>query len=324
MKITTEIIKDYIKKKLPVPTELFIQVSKEYEEKLKEHEEEKQNNKHKILPICFKENKEALKVTQFPAGEPNIEIDFNWLLSRNNVTLEVIFPYNPIVLEVMYAVLGILKNNNIKVSLEIPYMPYARADRGIQKGDMLRMEMIQTFLDRLINNYGSIIKHIYTCSIHCEELYALNLFEKYNGILTNLEEMFDDFDFSNYDYIIFPDRGMDNRFIRNYMSDARDDGIDIRKIVEFKKERTDNGVKIVVNDKNINRCSDINLLKDKKCIIVDDIIDGGATIEELAKELSMCKELDVYTVHGLFSSPKGMNLEGIRKVFCKYNYLDYK
>lgn len=306
-----------------VSTKEFIETSKEYEKKLKEHEEEKQNSKYKILPIYFKENKEALKVTQFPAGEPNIEVDFNWLLSRNKVSLEVIFPYNPIVLEVMYAVLDILKNNNISVSLEIPYMPYGRADRGIQKGNMLRIGMVQTFIDRLMSNYGSIIKHIYTCSIHCEELYALNLSEKYKGIIVNLEEMLEDFDFSNYDYIIFPDKGMNHRFIRNYNSKFRDYGIKMKNILTFDKERTVEGVKIKVS-KSAGMCNDINLLKDKKCIIVDDIIDGGATIEELAKELSMCKELDVYTVHGLFSSPKGMNLEGIRKVFCKYNYLDYK
>lgn len=306
-----------------VSTEEFIETSKEYENKLKGYKEEKQNNKHKILPIYFKENKDALKVTQFPTGEPNIEIDFNWLLSKTMVRLNVIFPYNPIVLEVMYTVLDVLKNNNISVYLELPYMPYARADRGIQRTNSVRIEMVQKFLDRIIDNYGSIITKIYTYSIHCEELYHLTLKDKYKDILVNFEDIFEDFDFSKYDYLIFPDKGMSNRYTRNYLLHSEDYGIKLKNIAVFKKERTDDGVKLIIS-KSAGMCNDIKSLKDKKCIIVDDIIDGGATIEELAKELSMCKELDVYTVHGIFSSPKGMKLDNINNVYCMFNYLEFK
>lgn len=269
-------------------------------------------DKHKLMPIFFEENKDALKVTQFPAGEPNIEIDYNWLATRTDVSLHLIYPYHSFLIDTMFHIMDILKSLNIKFSLYLPYMPYARADRSISVNGNVRIEMITRFLDKIINNYNENLIKIYTYSIHC------NLYN-YGRYLVSLENIFNDLKVDDYEYIILSDKGMYNRFLNHYK-----DQVDKIKIAVFDKVRTNSGIEFELSGKYDTDCTSLCELKNKKCIIVDDIIDGGATIEFLANKLNECKQLDVYAVHGIFSGPKGMKLDGIDNVYCMFNYLNYK
>lgn len=281
--------------------------------------ENSNKSKHKILPIYFSENEDALKVTQFPAGEPNIELDYRFIVENDIVTLNVVYPYNPVVLDVMFTVLDIIKKTKTKVILDIPYMPYARADRNIKVDGKDRIPMVKKFLNRLFGEYDDIIIEVNTDSIHC-----IDILQDYKK-LKNKEEIFDYLDSTKYDYIVFPDFGMHKRFNMFYdkyeigkLSKLRE------KVVIFDKKREDGSVVVVKSDLDFPNF-DFENLRNKRCIIVDDIIDGGATIEEVAKVLkTYTDEIYAFTVHGIFSGKKGFKLDNIKDVKYIYNYLHNK
>jgi ribose-phosphate pyrophosphokinase len=61
--------------------------------------------------------------------------------------------------------------------------------------------------------------------------------------------------------------------------------------------------------------------KDKTCIILDDICDGGATFINLAENLKAkygFKKVDLFITHGLFS--KGKNLPNVDNIFSFSDY----
>lgn len=275
--------------------------------------------KHKKLPIYFSEDRDALKVTQFPAGEPNIELDYHFIVESGIVTLNVIYPYHHAVLDVMFAVLDIIRKTKTKVILNIPYMPYARADRNIKVDGKDRISMITKFLNRLFKEYNDIIIEVNTDSIHC-----IDILPNYDKLINN-EKIFYRLDTTKYDYIILPDNGMYMRYNIFYRSKGlvEDKNID-DKIIVFDKERDDNFVKFL-NYSFINPEINIDSLKNSKCVIVDDIIDGGATIEEIAKFLkTYTDEIYAFTVHGIFSGKKGFKLDNIKSIDYIYNYLNNK
>ncbi len=57
------------------------------------------------------------------------------------------------------------------------------------------------------------------------------------------------------------------------------------------------------------------LVKGKRCLIVDDICDGGATFVALARRLREAGAIEVslFVTHGIFS--KGKDLEGIDNIY---------
>lgn len=275
--------------------------------------------KRKKLPIYFSEDRDALKVTQFPAGEPNIELDYHFIVESGIVTLNVIYPYHHAVLDVMFTVLDIIKKTKTKVILNIPYMPYARADRNIKVDGKDRIPMITKFLNRLFKEYNDIIIEVNTDSIHC-----IDILPDYERLINN-EKIFSRLNVDDYDFIIFPDDGMYMRYVLFYKDreTLEEKNID-NKIIVFNKERNDDSVKFLKYE-FIHSDMNIDDLKDKKCVIVDDIIDGGATIEEIAKFLKIyTDEIYAFTVHGIFSGKKGFKLDNIKSIDYIYNYLNNK
>ncbi len=66
---------------------------------------------------------------------------------------------------------------------------------------------------------------------------------------------------------------------------------------------------------------DPSSVRDNRCLIVDDICDGGGTFVGLAKELHKAgaASVDLFVTHGIFS--KGGKLEGIREIFTTNSYM---
>ena len=64
-------------------------------------------------------------------------------------------------------------------------------------------------------------------------------------------------------------------------------------------------------------------IRGKRCIIIDDICDGGATfigLSKLLREEHGAKSVDLFVTHGIFS--KGFPLDGIDHVFTTNSYTD--
>lgn len=64
-------------------------------------------------------------------------------------------------------------------------------------------------------------------------------------------------------------------------------------------------------------------VKDKDCLIVDDICDGGATFIALAERLKFgdAKSVSLYVTHGIFSKGKQHLLDnGVDHIYCFHDW----
>lgn len=181
-------------------------------------------------------------------------------------------------------VLNVLNKFNVKsIKYVVPFIPYFRQDRIGQKISSLNgSEMIIN----IINN--SKVSEIFTYDVHNVEL--LKLFDK--CIVHNLTMMNEFIIYINdiYDQkdvlIVFPDFGAKDRFESLFLSANFE-------CITLDKRRHGDDVNIFIPYK----------IKNKTCIIVDDIIDTGSTIIEAAKGLIAYNVTDIVILatHGLFS-----------------------
>ena len=112
-------------------------------------------------------------------------------------------------------------------------------------------------------------------------------------------------------YIICPDAGARKR-IDTIAKEVQTD-----KVIYFNKKRD------LLTGNILGIDSEYQNFKNKKCIIIDDICDGGRTFIEIAKYLKSydADEIILYITHGIFS--KGLEClkeAGIDKIFTTNSY----
>jgi ribose-phosphate pyrophosphokinase len=205
-------------------------------------------------------------------------------------------------------------------SLYLPYLPYARQDRITEKGEPFSLKVVGNILNTLK------LKRLFTLDVHSPVAFACidNLVSI--GIDEYLDEMLDmghmrkfdeygpvddeedDYDVisSNYDMLIVPDAGA------------------MKKLGPLIPRFRDHSVMIKIRDTHTGKLSikggySSALVEGKRCLIVDDICDGGGTFILIAMYLKNlgAKSIDLAITHGIFS--KGLlplRVAGIGKIFC--------
>lgn len=200
-------------------------------------------------------------------------------------------------------------SSNVPMYLNLPYLPYARADRVFEKGNPAGLKM---FLFGL-NHIGG-FDEIHVCDIHnkssvddiCDE-YELNL----NTVEKSQLECFKssvphDFN-TKYDMVLVPDKGAVTKAqtIADHLSTP---------VYNCGKERDISTGKVI---KTLLPAVDFT---GKVVLIPDDLMDGGFTFYALAKLLkdAGAKQVDLYVTHMI--GAKGLDsLKGlIDNVYC-YN-----
>lgn len=219
----------------------------------------------------------GLKVITYPDSQQNIILDDN-ILSQNvvNVTCSIRSIQDLFLLQLTF---NALEHNDIECNeLFIPYLLGARSDRHMIKGDSCALKVIASSISRLHTN------ELILCDAHSLESVKLCGASK-NLIVTDLMG----FDFNTSEYVlIVPDKGSLHRAEKLMSKYKFSDYVICDKSRDLKTGR------ITLKVTEPEKCNG------KKCIIVDDICDGGGTFISIAEQIKP-KRLMLVVTHGIFS-----------------------
>lgn len=190
-----------------------------------------------------------------------------------------------------------------EIRLFMPYLPYARQDRQMVKGEPLSLKVFAN----LLNSQGYSKVSVY--DVHSEV--ALALIENSEGITNHsfakcvFVESLRDY------YIVCPDAGAYKKIYGICKSIGYEDEI----IIANKVRDVSTGL---IKKTTVSHSD----LKQRHCYIVDDICDGGGTFVLLAEELlnRNAKSVNLVVSHGIFS--KGLPLLKINHVFVTDSFSD--
>ena len=223
------------------------------------------------------------KIKKFADGEIYVEINEN--IRGNNIFIiqSISSPANDNLLEMLICIDALKRSSAKNITAVIPYFGYARQDRKV----VPRTSISAKLVSNLITKAGA--DRVVTVDLHAgqiqgffdipvDNLYATPIF--YRHIKKRLK--------LNNIVCVSPDAGGISR--TRGLSKLLDVGLAI-----VDKRRPAPGKSEVMNI--------IGNVKNKVCIIVDDIIDSGGTIVNAAKMLKSkgAKEIHVYITHGVLS-----------------------
>ena len=223
------------------------------------------------------------KIKKFSDGEIYVEINEN--IRGNNIFIiqSISSPANDNLLEMLLCIDALKRSSAKNITAVIPYFGYARQDRKV----VPRTSISAKLVSNLITKAGA--DRVVTVDLHSGQIQGFfdipvdNLFATpifYRHIKKKLK--------LNNIVCVSPDAG---GIVRTRgLSKLLDVGLAI-----VDKRRPTPGKSEVVNV--------IGEVKNKVCIIVDDIIDSGGTIVNAAKMLKAkgAKEIHVYVTHGVLS-----------------------
>ncbi len=180
---------------------------------------------------------------------------------------------------------------DVKLRLEIPYLPYARQDRVCATGQAFSLEVMAQLLK------GLTVEHLQVWDCHspvgleltgATNIAPVNIIEHCGSLVTLLK---------NHDSVLVcPDKGAIKRCSRIA------ERYDVQHMVVCEK----------IRDPETGYITHTKVLADdltgKHTIITDDICDGGSTFIRIAKELRKMQvaSITLYVTHGIFS--KGLSV----------------
>ena len=230
------------------------------------------------------------KIKKFSDGEIYVEINEN--IRGNNIFIiqSISSPANDNLLEMLLCIDALKRSSAKNITAVIPYFGYARQDRKV----VPRTSISAKLVSNLITKAGA--DRVVTVDLHAGQIQGFfdipvdNLFATpifYRHIKKRLE--------LNNLVCVSPDIGGVER------SRALGKLLGVGLAIVDKRRPAPGKSKVM----NI-----IGNVKNKVCIIVDDIIDSGGTIVNAAKKLKDkgAKEIHVYITHGVLSG------EAVKKI----------
>ena len=222
-------------------------------------------------------------IRKFADGEIYIEINENIRGNSIFIIQSVSSPANDNLMELLLCIDALKRSSAKNITAVIPYFGYARQDRKV----VPRTSISAKLVSNLITNAGA--DRVVTVDLHAgqiqgffdipvDNLFATPIFAKH--IKRKIK--------SNNIICVAPDVGGVER--ARALGKKLDVGLAI-----VDKRRPSPGKSQVMNV--------IGNVKNKICILTDDIIDSGGTIVNAADALLKrgAKEVHVYTTHGVFS-----------------------
>lgn len=221
-------------------------------------------------------------ITEFRDGETCVEILENMRGEEVFIIQSLSYPVNDNLMRLMLIIDALKRASAAEINLVIPYLCYSRQDRKAGPRTPISAKVIAEMLsmdgDRIItiDLHAQQIQGFY--DIPLDNLYGSIVFQKYIKDTFNLENS----------VIVSPDVGGVRR-ARSY-----GEYLDL-PIVIVEKRRQKAG-----------ECEALNVIgdiKDKDCIIVDDMIDSGGTIcksAQILKDMGAIS-LKVVVTHGVLS-----------------------
>lgn len=257
-----------------------------------------------MFKIVDKDNNTSftLETMHFSAGESFFKIKNDLHLTAN---VFIYWQYeNDEEFFILIALCNYLQNENIKIKyLIIPYLPHSRQDRFSGTGQPFSLSICLDLLWLAVSDLP-----IYTLDIHSDVYKKLNI-DIHNISSIAFAKLVD----QDYDFIISPDKGAIDR--------AKDWALelDILLVCASKVRDPDTGK---LKNPKLPRVD----LTNKKCLIVDDIIDGAYTFIQLTKLLKEkdARQVDLFATHSIFSKGIDCILEQVDFIYTTDSLHFYK
>lgn len=233
----------------------------------------------------------------FSGGEPHIKLDLRLLKDE---IVDIIITHRIETFKDMGILLLTVDslrriNRNFKISLFLPYFPAARQDRVMVEGEAFSSAVYVKELDKL--GFESITSYDVHSDVIGGMFAVLNTtfinLNNHKFVLKALDILYPQRN-ATTPYLVSPDAGANKKIgkLATYLSKYQ--SIDVIKCDKTRDVSTGEitGIEVYADD-----------LKGRDCVIVDDIIDGGRTFIEVAKELKRKGAGDVHLIvsHGIFS-----------------------
>lgn len=240
--------------------------------------------------------------SQFPAGEVHAK-DLHYDAHPGimhvpfNASDEEEVSLNDWIFKILMAT-DIKRRAGHKFDLFLPYLPYSRQDRVTSLLEPFALKVLGDILN------AQEYRQIYTLDVHSDVAGAC--IENLVNIPVDFMVLHQVPDLSDK-ILVVPDQGASKRLYKL--------GVDFKgKVTAIKHRDTATGMLSIEAV-----CGEV---AGEDCLIVDDICDGGGTFVLLAEELRKrgAASVDLFVTHGIFS--KGVELEGIDRIYTTNSYRD--
>jgi ribose-phosphate pyrophosphokinase len=231
-------------------------------------------------------------IKRFADGEIYIEINENIRGNSVFVIQSTSTPANDNIMELLLCIDALRRSSAKNITAVIPYFGYARQDRKVAPRTSISAKVVSN----LITNAGA--NRIVTVDLHAGQIQGFFDIPVDNLFTTNLFARYIKKKFKKKNLVcVSPDIGGVQR-TRGLATKIKAD------LVIIDKRRPEPGKSKVMNI--------IGDVKEKNCIIVDDIIDSGGTIINAVEALKRAGAIDVYVfiTHAVLS---GEAVEKIKK-----------
>lgn len=252
------------------------------------------------MKLIYKHNQEKhFKIITYPDGQQNVELDLEYF----NNPKDQVFIYCSIrnfrELEILIALCAALRKNDFFIShIKFNYLFGMRCDRSFALGQPNYFrDVVAPIINSLeIPEVHVLQPHSYRVIQHLNNAHAHSKFPNLDGC--------------------WPIGG-DQSFQRYYGSWGFN--------FHFIKERTENGVKIALENEFFNKIG--KKAEYAPIIILDDLCDGGATFIEISKYIKEYfpdnKQLFLYVTHGLFTKGVDHVAEHYDKIITTNSYQEF-
>jgi ribose-phosphate pyrophosphokinase len=198
-------------------------------------------------------------------------------------------------------------NPRIRLTLSIPYLPYARQDRVCSPGEALSVRVMADLINSM--RYEAVfVCHPHSdvgpaCINNCQTTPPEYIIDNFDDLSTKIKGM----------TIIAPDAGAEKACynVSKYFG-----GLDV---ISCSKIRDPKDGSIVATDVHYGFS-----LRNTDVLIVDDICDGGMTFIKIAERLReriKPRSISLYVTHGIFSKGKGVLFDaGIDKIYTTNSF----
>ncbi len=231
-------------------------------------------------------------VDRFSDGEINIEINENVRGADVFIIQSTCAPTNDNLMELIVMVDALRRASAGRITAVIPYFGYARQDRRVRSA---RVPITAKVVADFLSSVG--VDRVLTCDLHAEQIQGFfdvpvdNVF----GSPVLLEDMLAK-EFHN-PVIVSPDIGgvVRARAIAKLLHDS-----DLAIIDKRRPKANISQVMHIIGD-----------VRDRDCIIVDDMIDTGGTLCKAAEALkaSGANRVFAYATHPVFSGDAAQNIQ---------------
>lgn len=194
-----------------------------------------------------------------------------------------------------------------RVILYMPYLPYARHDRPMHNFDSHALKVFCNLINSL--NFTNIVIH------DCHSDVGIGLLN--NCVNVSQDRLLSDFSdnilkINDIDYILAPDNGA----VKKASKIAEKFKLPLITCLKERDLATGHITKYRILD---------SIEKPGKALIVDDICDGGATFNILAKSLkedTPVTEISLYVTHGIFSKGLDKLFENIDNIYSYHPWIE--